>query len=192
MKRLYVFFGLPGSGKGTQVDLFKKYLDTKNENYLHLEMGKTLREQFSKQDTKLVKDIKAAMNSGELVPSSVPAWALFETILNNYNDEDIIILDGGFRKEVEAILGLELLSFLGFKDNHLFLIDVPEEEVFKRLKLRVREDDTDESIAKRIGLYNEDQKKSLEYMKKHLTVHPINGVGKEEDINELIKKEYDN
>ena len=104
-----IFFGPPGSGKGTQAKLLAKEL-----NILHLSTGDILREKLSDGDTLSAK-LNQIMSSGNLVSDEI----LNEIIADKLMSEECIngfILDGYPR----TISQLEfLLSF--FKRNNLIL-----------------------------------------------------------------------
>ena len=82
-----VFFGLFGSGKGTQAKLLVKEL-----NILHLSTGDILREKLSDSDTLSIK-LKQIMSSGNLVSDEI----LNQIIANKLISEECgngFILDG--------------------------------------------------------------------------------------------------
>ena len=82
-----VFFGPPGSGKGTQAKLLSKEL-----NLLHLSTGDILREKLSDGDTLSIK-LKQIMSSGNLVSDEI----LNQIIADKLISEDCsngFILDG--------------------------------------------------------------------------------------------------
>ena len=82
-----VFFGPPGSGKGTQAKLLAKEL-----NILHLSTGDILREKLSDGDLLSIK-LKEVMSSGNLVSDEI----LNQIIANKLISEECssgFILDG--------------------------------------------------------------------------------------------------
>ena len=106
-----IFFGPPGSGKGTQAKLLAKKL-----NILHLSTGDILREKLSDGDSLSIK-LKEIMSSGNLVSDEI----LNQIIANKLMSEECgngFILDGYPRTISQSEF---LLSF--FKRNSL-IVDV--------------------------------------------------------------------
>ncbi|MBI4079639.1 nucleoside monophosphate kinase, partial [Candidatus Kaiserbacteria bacterium] len=71
------FFGISGSGKGTQCVLLEDYLKEKDSSrgVVRPEMGDLLR-RFMQSNTSLAKHIAEIVNSGGLVPSFMPIYML--------------------------------------------------------------------------------------------------------------------
>ena len=104
-----IFFGPPGSGKGTQAKLLAKEL-----NILHLSTGDILREKLSNADSLSTK-LKEIMASGNLVSDEI----LNQIIANKLISEECsngFILDGYPRTISQSDF---LVSF--FKSNSLIL-----------------------------------------------------------------------
>jgi adenylate kinase len=148
-----VFFGPPGSGKGTQAKLLVKEL-----NILHLSTGDILREKLSGSDKLSIK-LREIMSSGNLVSDEI----LNEIIANKLMSEECsngFILDGYPRTVSQSDF---LLSF--FKTNSLnldiifnFIIDfkVVKERIILRSKQEQRSDDNIDVIKTRIDKYIEE------------------------------------
>ena len=148
-----VFFGPPGSGKGTQAKLLAKEL-----NLLHLSTGDILREKLSDGDTLSIK-LKQIMSSGNLVSDEI----LNQIIANKLMSEECsngFILDGYPRTISQSEF---LLSF--FKSNNLILdvifnfkIDfkIVEERIVLRAKKEQRSDDNIDVIKTRLDKYIEE------------------------------------
>jgi adenylate kinase len=148
-----VFFGPPGSGKGTQAKLLAKEL-----NILHLSTGDILRERLSGSDALSIK-LSEIMSSGNLVSDEI----LNEIIANKLMSEECnngFILDGYPRTILQSDF---LLSF--FKTNSLnldtifnFEIDfkIVEERIILRSQQEQRSDDNIDVIKTRIDKYIEE------------------------------------
>lgn len=78
------------------------------------------------------------------------------------------------------------MKFLNDYVNTICLLDfkISEEEVFKRLLLRNREDDSKEVIQKRINIYNNDTKVIIDEFK-NLNV-PYIGINADKSIKEVF------
>ena len=148
-----VFFGPPGSGKGTQAKLLAKEL-----NILHLSTGDILREKLNDEDT-LSSKLKQIMSSGNLVSDEI----LNQIIADKLMSEDCsngFILDGYPRTISQSEF---LLSF--FKSNNInldvildFKIDfkLVEERIMVRSKQEQRSDDNVDVIKTRLDKYTEE------------------------------------
>ena len=148
-----IFFGPPGSGKGTQAKLLANEL-----NILHLSTGDILREKLSDGDSISIK-LKQIMSSGNLVSDEV----LNQIIANKLMSEECsngFILDGYPRTISQSDF---LLSF--FKSNSLILdvifnfkIDfkLVEERIMLRSKQEQRSDDNINVIKTRLDNFIEE------------------------------------
>ena len=148
-----IFFGPPGSGKGTQANLLAKEL-----NILHLSTGDILREKLSDGDSLSVK-LKQIMSSGNLVSDEI----LNQIITSKLMSEECsngFILDGYPRTISQSEF---LLSF--FKNNN-FILDIifnfkidfklVEERIILRSKQEHRSDDNIDVIKTRLDKYIEE------------------------------------
>ena len=148
-----IFFGPPGSGKGTQAKLLAKEL-----NILHLSTGDILREKLSDGDSLSIK-LRKVMSSGNLVSDEI----LNQIIANKLMSEECgngFILDGYPRTISQSDF---LVSF--FKINSLILdvifnfkIDfkLVEERIMLRSIQEQRSDDNINVIKTRLDNFIEE------------------------------------
>jgi adenylate kinase len=121
-----VLLGPPGSGKGTQGERLQE--DFRLPYYA---TGDILRAAV-KEGTEVGEKAKKFMDAGDLVPDDV----IIDVIIERLQDEeagDGFILDGFPRTTGQAEALDEAMSELGRKLTAALLIDVPEEEVVRRL-----------------------------------------------------------
>ena len=145
-----VFFGPPGSGKGTQAKLLANEL-----NILHLSTGDILRNKLSEDDSLSFK-LKEIMSLGNLVSDEI----LNQIIANKLMSEecsDGYILDGYPRTIPQSEF---LLSFVKSKNINLDLIfnfkidfKLVEERIMLRSKQEHRSDDNIDVIKTRLDKY---------------------------------------
>ena len=124
-----ILLGPPGGGKGTQAKkIVEKY------GIPHIATGDILREAVAK-GTELGKKAKEYMDRGELVPDEIVIGIVRER-LKQPDCEKGFLLDGFPRtiKQAEALD--EMLKELGKNIDAVIYIDVPEEEVVKRITYR--------------------------------------------------------
>lgn len=124
-----IFLGPPGAGKGTQAErICKEY------NIVQLSTGDILRAN-RKQGTELGAKAQKYMDAGELVPDQIIIDMIKEemkkpALANGY------ILDGFPRTVPQAEALDKLLEELGQKLNTVLILEVPNEELVKRLTAR--------------------------------------------------------
>jgi adenylate kinase len=124
-----ILIGPPGAGKGTQAERLAE-----DFGLPYYATGDILRDAV-KQDTELGKKAKKFMNNGDLVPDDL----IIEVILDRVDSDeaaDGFLLDG-FPRTVPQAEALEKgLASRGRELTAALLIDVPDEEVIKRLSGR--------------------------------------------------------
>jgi adenylate kinase len=123
---IIIFLGPPGAGKGTQAERLAEDLKIKK-----ISTGDILREAVAK-GTELGQRAKSYMERGELVPDEIILGIIEEAI----NDEEGFILDGFPRNINQAKALDEMLSRKGLNITHVIFLDVPDEEIIKRIAYR--------------------------------------------------------
>ncbi|RUM88437.1 MAG: adenylate kinase [Thermodesulfatator sp.] len=121
-----VFLGPPGAGKGTQAKrIIEKY------GIPQISTGDMFREHLSK-GTELGKKAKEYMEKGQLVPDEI-VLSMVEERLKQPDCEKGFILDGFPRTVPQAEALDEMLAKWGKKIDYAIAIEVPDEELVKRL-----------------------------------------------------------
>ena len=124
-----ILIGPPGAGKGTQAERLAE-----DFGLPYYATGDILRDAV-KQDTELGKKAKQFMNNGDLVPDDL----ITEVILDRVDSEeagDGFVLDGFPRTVAQAEALEQGLADRGRELTAALLIDVPDDEVIKRLSGR--------------------------------------------------------
>ncbi len=121
-----IMLGAPGAGKGTQASRI-------SERYgiPQISTGDILRSAV-REGTELGKKAKEYMDRGELVPDEIVIGIVRERIVQDDRKKGFI-LDGFPRTVVQAEALDRMLEELGLSIDYVINIDVPEEEIVKRL-----------------------------------------------------------
>ena len=170
-----VIFGAPGSGKGTQSDLMiKKY------GFGHISTGDVLRNEI-KNGTELGYTAKQYIDNGQLIPDEL----MIDILANVYDgfgkEHEGVIFDGFPRTIPQAEALKSMLDERGHKIAAMIELDVPEDELMKRLIKRGQEcgrsDDNEKTIKKRLNVYHNQTSPLIEWYKKEGLHHHIDGLG---------------
>ena len=184
-----VIFGAPGSGKGTQSDLLIEHYGLQ-----HISTGDVLRNEI-KKGTELGKTAQAFIDKGNLIPDDLMISILASVYDGFGRGHKGVIFDGFPRTIPQAEALKQMLDERGDKVAAMIELDVPEDELMKRLILRGqqsgRADDNEETIKKRLVVYHSQTQPLIEWYKKEGLHHHIDGLGTLERIFADIKKVID-
>ena len=185
-----VIFGAPGSGKGTQSDkMIEKY------GLNHISTGDVLRAEI-KNGTELGKTAKGYIDNGQLIPDDLMV-SILASVYDSFGREHKGVIFDGFPRTIPQAEALkQMLDDRGDKVAAMIELDVPEEELMKRLILRGqqsgRADDNEETIKKRLVVYHSQTQPLIEWYKKEGIHYHINGLGELDrifaDICEVMDK----
>jgi adenylate kinase len=121
-----ILLGPPGAGKGTQAERLRD-----DFGIPHISTGDILRAQVA-EGTELGEQAKRYMDAGELVPDDVIIGMITERIAEG-DARDGFLLDGFPRNSQQAEALSEALENLERRLTSVLLVDVPDEEVVRRL-----------------------------------------------------------
>ena len=186
-----VIFGAPGSGKGTQSDKIIEHY-----NLFHISTGDVLRDNI-RRGTELGQIAKGYIDQGQLVPDELIIDLLAQVLdENKENVKEGVIFDGFPRTIPQAEALEQLLADRGTQINAVVGLEVPEEELIRRILLRGqmsgRSDDNEETARKRLETYHNQTSPLKAYYQEQGKYCAINGLGTIDGIFDLIKESLDN
>ncbi len=173
---MIILFGPAGSGKSTQGrTLADRY------GWKWLSVGQVLRD-TGKYD--------GILKRGELVDDETVVRLMNEQ-LEQANAEGMkVMLDGYPRdvKQTELMLADEESLFFD-KIDAAIVLEVPEEELWKRIQARGRKDDTEEVLKTRFAIYEQNICSILPlFEQKNIPVLKVDGVGDYDEVTERLDK----
>ncbi|MBQ3631087.1 MAG: adenylate kinase [Prevotella sp.] len=170
-----VIFGAPGSGKGTQSDkLIEKY------GLEHISTGDVLRAEI-KNGTELGQTAKRYIDQGQLIPDELMV-SILASVYDSFGREHKGVIFDGFPRTIPQAEALKaMLAERGDKVAAMLELDVPEDELMKRLLLRGqlsgRADDNEETIKKRLVVYHQQTQPLIAWYREQGVHHHIDGLG---------------
>ena len=180
-----VIFGRQGSGKGTQcAHLVERY------GCVHISTGDMLRAAVA-AETELGLQAKAVMDSGGLVSDDIMIGIVGERLAEDDVTAGGFLLDGFPRtpNQAEALAGIA--ADLGLTIAAAINLDVPVDEVTERMMARGREDDTEEAIRTRLGLYEEQTAPLIDWFDERELLTVVDGLGTEDEVRERLAAAVD-
>ena len=176
MSKRGVILGRQGAGKGTQCAmLVERY------GLIHVSTGDMLRAAVA-AGTELGQKADAIMKAGELVSDEIMNGIVAERLAQDDIMEHGVLLDGFPRTTAQADALEQILADQGVELDAAINIDVPLDEVTARMLARGRADDTEEGIARRLELYEEQTAPLLEWFAEHDKLVIVDGLGTEDEV----------
>ena len=121
-----ILLGPPGAGKGTQAERLREDFGVP-----HISTGDMLRAQVA-AGTELGLEAKKYMDAGELVPDEVIVGMIVDRVSDS-DAGDGFLLDGFPRNEAQAQALAQALGSLDRRLTAVLAIEVPDDEVVRRL-----------------------------------------------------------
>jgi adenylate kinase len=205
-----ILLGPPGAGKGTQADLLRQDFDV-----AYIPTGDLLRKAVA-DGTPLGMQAKSHMDAGELVPDDVIIGVILAEV-DGDEARDGFLLDG-FPRTVGQAEALDAeLGAMGRKLTAVLLIDVPDDEIVRRLSGRrisesgrvyhvefdppkvegiddvdgtplvQREDDRPETIRKRLQVFHEQTAPLIDLYEQRGLLRRFDGMRSPTEVHDHIR-----
>lgn len=179
-----VLFGAPGCGKGTQAALLKQKYGID-----HVSTGDVIRAEIA-ASTPLGREMESYIKSGKLAPDHVVV-GMVEQYVQTHQRSKGNIFDGFPRTTAQAVAFDRLLEKHGLKVDVMIYLEVPEDELVRRIlergKVSGRADDANEGIIRdRIEVYNAQTAVVADHYAAQGKYHAINGLGSVDEVFDRI------
>jgi adenylate kinase len=164
-----LLIGAPGAGKGTQATQIAERF-----GLTHISSGDLLRGHIAAESAigRMVRDY---VRRGDLVPDGIIMDMLYKPVLAA-SASGGYVLDGFPRTVEQAEAAYRVAGELGVAVQFAVHIDVPHDELVRRLLARERgTDDTEEVIGHRIRVYEEQTRPMLDYYAQREKLITVNG-----------------
>jgi adenylate kinase len=205
-----ILLGPPGAGKGTQADRLQEDFPL-----AYIATGDMLR-QAVKDETDLGKEAKAYMDRGELVPDELIIAVILDR-LGEADTSDGFLLDGFPRTDKQAEALDDALRKVDRRLTAALLIDVPEEDIVRRLSgrrvcpnghtyhlehnppkddevcdvdgepLSQREDDREETVRRRLQVYRDQTSPLVDYYDERDILHRFDGTRSPTEVHDHLR-----
>jgi adenylate kinase len=174
---MIVFFGPAGAGKSVQGQILAARM-----GWRWLSAGQLLR------DTKDI-ELLHTMHEGKMVPHEPITKIMGEAIAHATNI-DQLILDGFPRLLQQAEWLVDSQPKHGRSVALVIVLEVPREELLKRLAIRGRADDTPEAIDERLKIYRQEMYPVLNYLtEQNVPVVHLDGNGTVGQVHDRVVAE---
>ena len=187
--KTYVFFGIVGAGKGTQIELLRKILEEKDPRKLVYAYPGNEYRKLTAGDSYTGSIVKTKLERGELQPDFLTINVFTDILVRELTADCHLIADGYPRTVAQADAFAAAMDFYKRENVEIVYLEISKEEVIKRMKLRNRTDDTDEGINRRFWEYEHNVIPAMNDLKsKGYKLYTINGEQTMEAVHADIKK----
>jgi len=186
----FIFFGIVGSGKGTQVKMLQEYLKQKDgKEQLYVYPGAEYR-RMVESGTHTGKLVEKTIVHGHLQPDFLTTSIVTNILVRDLTPEKHLFLDGYPRTIAQSASLEEMMNFYERKTKKIIYLDLSREEAMKRNLKRGRRDDTEAGLNKRFDEYEKNVVPSMTYLKekKDYKFYSINGEQSIEAVHRDILK----
>jgi adenylate kinase len=176
-----LLIGAPGAGKGTQAVKLAEHFGV-----THISSGDLLRQHVT-DHTSFGAKVKEYVSAGDLVPDQLVLDMLRKPIVEA-SAEGGYVLDGFPRTVDQAEIAYETARELGVAVQVAAYLEVPREELVRRLLARGRgADDTQAVIEHRLEVYDAKTQPMIEYYAEREILVTVDGAQPPDDVTaELV------
>ena len=177
----FIFLGPPGAGKGTQANLLAD-----DWRIPHVSTGDILRDAITQQ-TALGLQARTHVEVGELVPEPL-IMSLMRERFGQADMQQGWILDGFPRTLAQANALDQLLTILRHPHPQVVYFEVATETLVERMLARGRQDDTEETIRRRLDVYQDDTTPLIDFYQRRQCLATIDGNLSLGDVTQMLQE----
>lgn len=170
-----VFMGPAGAGKGTQAARLAQAVAVP-----HISTGDMLRAAAA-SGSEFGRRVKAIFDAGQLVSDEVMEGVVAERVTAQDCARGFL-LDGYPRTLPQAFFLGGVLAGTSRRIDHVVLIDVPRDELLRRMLARGRSDDTQAAIELRLNEYEQKTRPLTDFYESRGLLRRIDGVGTMDEV----------
>lgn len=191
----FVFFGIVGSGKGTQVKLLMDFLKSKDltaqsggKDCVYIGTGELFRKIAKSAENDTQAEVKELLDAGKLISDEMTNELISNVMGLEMSSDKNVVFDGYPRTIPQSEFFIEKMKFFKRENVKIIYIELSKEEALKRNLLRGRHDDTEEGLAKRFEEYENKVIPAMNYFKdkEGYEIFTINGEQSVEDVHKDI------
>ena len=180
-----LLIGAPGAGKGTQANRLAEHF-----GITHISSGDLLRKHVE-DETPFGVQIKEFVSRGDLVPDQMVLDMLRKPIVEA-SAKGGYVLDGFPRTVEQAEIAYETARELGVAVQVAALLDVPDDELVRRLLARSRgTDDTQDVIEHRLEVYEARTRPMVAYYAEREVLVTVDGSKPEDEVTRALVDELE-
>jgi adenylate kinase len=171
---MILLLGPPGSGKSVQGQLL-----VKRNNWKLLSTGDLFRRA---KDPEILKHLAG----GELVDDTLTNSVVHDAMAEITKDVEIVL--DGYPRNIGQAQWLIANATYQRRIESVIILDVPDQELTKRLTNRGREEDSLEIMKHRLAIYNHKTSPVIDFYREHNTpIMVVDGVGTIEEVHERVQ-----
>lgn len=175
-----LLIGAPGSGKGTQAVRIAEHF-----KITHISSGDLLRKHVT-EGSSIGRSVKAYVDRGDLVPDAFVMDMLRKPVIAA-NSSGGYVLDGFPRTVDQAEAAYETARDLGVSVRIAVFLDVPTEDLVRRLLARGRgTDDNHDVIEHRLDVFREHTMPMLDYYAAREELVKVDGARNPDEVTALL------
>ena len=176
---MIVFFGPAGAGKSVQGQILAA-----RYNWRWLSTGQLLRDSHDPK-------VASKMTTGELIDNDITNKVFLEALLRA-KDIAHVIVDGFPREFTQAQWLVDHIPQHGRNISMVVVLEVPQSEIIRRLKVRGRVDDTPDAINERLRIYRTQIYPILDFFNnQNVPIVHIDGTGTVGKVHDRIVSELE-
>jgi adenylate kinase len=178
-----LLIGPPGSGKGTQGEVLASRLGVE-----HIAAGDLLRAEVA-AGSEIGREVESMLERGDLVPDRIMLALLLPRVVAAAESGGYL-LDGFPRSVEQAVEARKLAEQAGAGPDAVIYLDVPREELMRRILRRAEEqgraDDNAQTVENRLQVFDEATRPLVDYYRERGLLHVVDAAREADTVTTAI------